>query len=146
MADVVLHTAGADLFGAIARSDLVSLRHALSLEGEDIEARDCVGRTPLHLAIVTGSPQVCQCLLDHGARIDAWTKGGEATVHLAAKRGNLDILVAIMGAVESYSSSRQHIANSTDKTVDVNCLTQKHRMSSLYIAATLGELQIHAPI
>jgi len=135
MADASMQLIKPSLLEAITRSDLLSLKEVLSLKGTNIEARDNVGRTPLHLAIITGSVDVCKCLLEHGARIDAWTDQGEATVHLAAKRGDADILLVIMGAVNRASRDN---TNPSKETVHVNCLTRKYKMSPLYIAVALG--------
>jgi ankyrin repeat protein len=142
-----LQTNSSSLFDVVARSDLTALRNILSLEQVDIETRDAAGRTALHLAILTSSTDVCQCLLEHGAIIDSWTEQGEATVHLAAIKGEAKTLLIVMGALEAKQGAVQHHANVSTAVggkgkhiVDVNCLTRKHNMSPLYIAVTLGKL------
>jgi ankyrin repeat protein len=126
------------LFNTIVRSDLAALKHSLSLKGVDIENRDHVGRTPLHLAILTASSDICQCLLEHGAHVGALTEQEETTVHLAAKRGDVSILQTIMQAIEAKQAAAQHETNPGEQTLDVNCLSGKHKMSPLYIAVALG--------
>lgn len=134
------------IFKAIACADISSLKQSLATKEVDLEARNPVGRTALHLAITAASADICQCLIDNGARLDAWTKQGEAAVHLAAKRGQVDVLHAIMPPlVAEKSATQDNIAaggKKDDRTVHVNCLTQKYQMSPLYIAVALGKLHI----
>lgn len=135
-----------NIFEAIVSADISSLQQSLATKQVDLEARDPVGRTALHLAITASSAEICQCLIDNGARLDAWTEQGEAVVHLAAKRGEMDVLHAIMHSLEAEKSATQHKVAADGKqearTVHVDCLTQKYQMSPLYIAVALGELEI----
>ncbi|PTB35556.1 uncharacterized protein TrAFT101_009403 [Trichoderma asperellum] len=134
------------IFKAIACADISSLKQSLATKEVDLEARNPVGRTALHLAITAASADICQCLIDNGARLDAWTKQGEAAVHLAAKRGQVDVLHAIMPPlVAEKSATQDNIAaggKKDDRTVHVNCLTQKYQMSPLYIAVALARMEV----
>lgn len=136
-----------NIFEAIASADISGLKQRLATQEVDLEARDPVGRTALHLAVTAASAEICQCLIDNGARLDAWTEQGEAVVHLAAKRGEIDVLHAIMPPLEAKKPATTQ-SNVTaddkrkDRTVHVDCLTQKYQMSPLYIAVALGQLEI----
>lgn len=135
-----------NIFEAIVSADISSLKQSLAAKEVDLEARDPAGRTVLHLAVAAASAEICQCLIDNGARLDAWTEQGEAVVHIAAKRGDIDVLHAIMQPLEAKKSATQGLVTAdskkNDRTVHVDCLTQKHQMSPLYIAVALGELEI----
>lgn len=135
-----------NIFEAIVSRDIASLKQSLASKEVDLEARDPVGRTALHLAVIAASAEICQCLIDNGASLDAWTEQGEAVVHLAAKRGELDVLHAIMKPLEGKKPATQGNATTDDekkdRTVHVDCFTEKHRMSPLYIAVALGKLEI----
>lgn len=138
-----------NIFEAIVSADIASLKHSLASKEVDLEARDPVGRTALHLAIIAASAEICQCLIDNGASLDAWTEQGEAVVHLAAKRGELDVLHAVMKPLEgkkpatkSNDATDEKKKEKKDRTVHVDCLTEKHQMSPLYIAVALGKLEI----
>lgn len=150
MADKDLQADRSSIFDIVARADLVSLTQALSTEQVDIEARDPAGRTALHIAVLAATADVCQHLIDHGANVDTWTRQGEAVVHLAARRGEVDILRTVMESVEAKQRAIQSENKPDEKaegsrkggrSVHVNSLTQKHQMSPLYIAVALGTLK-----
>ncbi|KAK2765211.1 hypothetical protein FQN54_008910 [Arachnomyces sp. PD_36] len=86
----------ARLCQAIVAEDLESVRKCCSIEGFDIDQRDYTGRTPLHLAITCSTLEIVQCLLECGARVVARVAGGFTALHLAAERGNADIVRAIL--------------------------------------------------
>lgn len=56
-------------------------------EEVDINRRDHVGRTPLHLAILTGASEIACDLIDTGARMTARLVDGRTALHLAAQLG-----------------------------------------------------------
>jgi ankyrin repeat protein len=58
----------------------------------DVNRRDFTGRTPLHLAVMTSTPEIVQCLVDHGARLIARLADGRTALHLAAARGHTEII------------------------------------------------------
>ncbi|KAL7941252.1 ankyrin repeat protein [Trichoderma barbatum] len=139
------------IFDIVARADLVSLEQIISTKQVDIEARDAAGRTALHVAVIAATADTCQYLIDHGASLDAWTGQGDTIVHLAARRGQVDILRTVMESIEAKqratqtagSSSREAKADDKmDRRVHVNSLTQKYRMSSLYIAVALAHVEV----
>lgn len=55
----------------------------------DPNSRDYTGRAPLHLACMTSSPEIVQCLVDHGARLTARIADGRTSLHIAAARGSV---------------------------------------------------------
>ncbi|KAL6856403.1 hypothetical protein J3F83DRAFT_764105 [Trichoderma novae-zelandiae] len=144
MADA--ESGAASLFESIARADLVGLKEVLTLKQLDVETRDPAGRTALQLAVLAGTAGICQLLIDHGAKLDTWTGQGEAVLHLAARRGDVDVLRAVMDAVESNQRASGHenrpdgrsgIGDKADLTVHVDSLTHRFKMSPLYIAVAL---------
>jgi hypothetical protein len=83
-------------FAAVARSELAVIQHLYSTRGVGINIRDHVGRTPLHLAILSASFDVIQYLFSEGADLRLRMKKGETVVHLAVMRGSLGILRLVM--------------------------------------------------
>ena len=56
-------------------------------EEVDVNRRDHVGRTPLHVAILTGASEIACDLIDAGARMMARLVDGRTALHLAAQLG-----------------------------------------------------------
>ncbi|KAM5381008.1 hypothetical protein ACJZ2D_003123 [Fusarium nematophilum] len=86
----------ARLCQSIVDGDLDDVLNWLSQEDSDPNKRDYTGRTPLHLAVMTSSPEVVRCLVDHGSRITARLADGKTALHLAASRGNVEIIRILM--------------------------------------------------
>lgn len=72
------------LFTAIAARDRDAVQHLLQQE-IDVNQRDHVGRTTLHVAIVSKAPEIACDLIDAGARITARLVDGKAPLHLASQ-------------------------------------------------------------
>ncbi|KAF8204446.1 ankyrin repeat-containing domain protein [Mycena galopus ATCC 62051] len=79
------------LFTAIAACDREAVLNLLV--DIDLNRRDCVDRTPLHMAILSGAPDIACDLVHAGTRITAQTEDGRSSLHLAA----------------SWTSSRCHL-------------------------------------
>jgi hypothetical protein len=86
----------ARLCQAIVDGDLEHVEDWCSQEGVDVNRRDYTGRTPLHLAVMTSTPQIVQCLIDYGARLIARLVDGRTALHLAAARGSKEMVKALM--------------------------------------------------
>ncbi|GAB7356001.1 hypothetical protein MBLNU459_g6627t2 [Dothideomycetes sp. NU459] len=86
---------------AIVDCDLEQVQDWLNQESADPNRRDCTGRTPLQLAVMTSTVQVVQCLIDNGARIVARMADGRTALHLAAMRGNADMVSALLRKSEA---------------------------------------------
>lgn len=66
--------------------------------GAEPNARGSGGRTPLHFAVQSENSKVPKFLLEHGAQVDARTKGGEWTpLHFAALTGDMDLVQLLLG-------------------------------------------------
>ncbi|KAH7163089.1 hypothetical protein B0J13DRAFT_634299 [Dactylonectria estremocensis] len=86
----------ARLCQSIVDGDVDDVLNWLSQEDSDPNKRDYTGRSPLHLAAMTSSPEVVKCLVDHGSRLTARLADGKTALHLAASRGNADIIKILM--------------------------------------------------
>jgi len=86
----------ARLCSAIVDGDLEHVEDWLSQEGANPDTRDFTGRTPLHLAVMSSTPEVVRCLVDAGARLVARIADGRTALHLAAARGNVEIVKILM--------------------------------------------------
>lgn len=81
---------------SIVDGDAEDVSNWLSQEGSDPNKRDYTGRSPLHLAVMTSTPEVVKYLVDHGARLTARLADGRNALHLAASRGDSSIIKILM--------------------------------------------------
>ncbi|EPE25948.1 Ankyrin repeat-containing protein [Glarea lozoyensis ATCC 20868] len=86
----------ARLCQAIVDNDLEHVQDWCEQDGVDVNRRDYTGRTPLHLATMSSTPEIVQCLIDHGARLIARLVDGKTALHIAAARGNAAMVKALM--------------------------------------------------
>jgi ankyrin repeat protein len=116
---------------AIVDLDLEAVRDWFSSpEVVDVNRRDHTGRTPLQLAVMCSTPEIVQCLIEHGARLVARLYNGMTALHLAAHRGEVQIVKDILdkseanaeveaGKEEARLVSRRS-ANATQKSSDTS--------------------------
>ncbi|KAH0595957.1 hypothetical protein MHUMG1_06507 [Metarhizium humberi] len=86
----------ARLCQSIVDGDIDDVLNWLSQEEADPNKRDYTGRTPLHLAVMTSTPDIVKCLVDHGVRLTARLADGRTALHLAAARGNAEMIKILM--------------------------------------------------
>lgn len=81
---------------AIVDGDVEYVQQWLSQEGNDPNTRDYTGRAPLHLAVAQSTLEVVRCLIDGGARMVARLVDGTTALHLAAIRGDVEMVSALL--------------------------------------------------
>lgn len=91
----------ARLCQAIVDGDIEHVEDWCKQEGADANRRDHTGRTPLHLAAMSSTPEIVQCLINHGARLVARLVDGSTALHIAARRGNVPMVKAILQKSEA---------------------------------------------
>jgi ankyrin repeat protein len=91
----------ARLCQAIVDGDLEHVEDWCRQKGADINRRDHTGRTPLHLATMSSTPEIVQCLIDNGARLVARVVDGFTPLHIAARRGNAAMVKTILEKSEA---------------------------------------------
>ncbi|KAI0303314.1 hypothetical protein B0F90DRAFT_1710051 [Multifurca ochricompacta] len=83
--------ATAKFFGAITNNDTLAVTQMIE-DGEDVNRRDHVGRTPLQVAILSNSVEVARVFIVAGARMTARLVGGRTSFHLAAQMGQVTLI------------------------------------------------------
>ncbi len=91
---------------AIVDGDLEHVTDWLAQEGVDPNTRDYTGRTPLHLAVMSSTPEIVRVLIDGGARLVARLADGRTALHLAAARGEVQIVKMLLD--KSASNEAEH--------------------------------------
>lgn len=116
---------------AIVDQDLEAVRDWFSsTEVVDVDRRDHTGRTPLHLAAMCSTPEILQTLIEHGARIVSRLYNGMTALHIAAHRGELQMVKDLLEKSTSNEEeesrkengrkiARRAASNNPDTTKDV---------------------------
>lgn len=85
-----------ELCQKICNGDLNFIQSWCQNNTNSIDRRDHTGRTPLHVAAQSSTPEIVTCLIDHGARIVARLVDGMTALHLAALRGSVEIVTILL--------------------------------------------------
>ncbi|KAF8260330.1 hypothetical protein EI94DRAFT_1780506 [Lactarius quietus] len=102
--DAAYVQATARFCSAICKNDVLAVKQMIE-DGEEPNRRDQVGRTPLHVAILSDSVEVGCVLIDAGARMTARLVGGRTSLHLAAQMGQV-LLVKKMLERSAYNKEK----------------------------------------
>ncbi|KAK5056680.1 hypothetical protein LTR84_012212 [Exophiala bonariae] len=97
---------------AIVDQDIDAVRDWFSSpEVTDVNRRDHTGRTPLQLAAMCSIPEVVQVLIEHGARLVSRLYNGMTALHIAAHRGNAQIVKDLLekSAANEQEESRKEV-------------------------------------
>lgn len=76
------------VFDLAARGDAEHLDTLLTARPEALDARDRLGKTPLHFAVTFGHAEVAAVLVEHGADLNAADGTGMTPLHVAAMMCN----------------------------------------------------------
>lgn len=82
---------------AIVDQDLDAVKDWFSSpEVVDVNRRDHTGRTPLQLAAMCSTPDIVHYLIEHGARLVSRLYNGMTALHIAAHRGDVQMVKLIL--------------------------------------------------
>ncbi|GMV90241.1 MAG: hypothetical protein AMXMBFR82_00190 [Candidatus Hydrogenedentota bacterium] len=75
---------GRSIHDAAAMADLATATAWLDRDPSLVESTNELGKTPLHMAVTSGSSEMVQLLLDRGAEVNAHDRTGLTPLHVAA--------------------------------------------------------------
>ncbi|RCK79868.1 MAG: hypothetical protein OZSIB_4022 [Candidatus Ozemobacter sibiricus] len=111
---------------AAAEGDLAVI-DLLASHGADLEIRTRGEATPLLVAIATEHPDAARRLLELGAQADAVDRDGWSATHMAARRGQLDLVQALLA-----------------RGAPVDAPTRDHALTPLHLAVMRGHADVAA--
>ena len=93
-------TYGEALRLAAKKGDIATVKTLLNKPGIDVDTKDIIGKTPLHIAAEEGMRSLVWILLAKGANIEARNNSGWTPLHLAAWKGKIAVvrLLLVRGA------------------------------------------------
>ncbi|KAF4337053.1 ankyrin repeat [Fusarium beomiforme] len=120
---------------SIVDGDVDDVSNWLSQDDADPNKRDYTGRTPLHLAVMTSTPEVIKCLVDHGARLTARLADGKNALHLAASRGEVEIIKILMEkSIENEEAEEERQDKKRQAAKKASSSNRDHKEDSLSVS------------
>ena len=108
---------------AVQAGDLAAVRAIVEQAPTQVNAKDEMGRTPLHWAARGTNAELLAYLVDKGAVVNALDSNGTAPIHSVASRGNVDGIRILLG-----------------KGADIHLVTAE-KDTPLHLAAQAGRVE-----
>ncbi|KAK8798793.1 hypothetical protein WA158_007877 [Blastocystis sp. Blastoise] len=121
---------------AANKGDIQELIRYIEIEGNDINNTDFLGRTALHIAILSHQTEAVKYLLSHGANIKLLFNNGRNVFHVAAQYGYLDILELLT----TYNNNLLKQENQSDSALDLNSICIETGLTALHYSILYGHL------
>jgi hypothetical protein len=131
-----------NIFQAITSADLPFVRTWCAEHVTEVNLPDHLGRAPIHLAVMSSALPIVQILIEKGARLSSKLSRGENVLHLAAMRGDMEILLAVMKGLEAENERKRmgDVSESGKEVVHVDTLMSDPQVSALHLATICGSL------
>jgi ankyrin repeat protein len=110
-----------DLSHAVIAKDVARVKEIIDA-GADVNAKDALGRTPLHLAAFHGQTEIIDLLIAHGADVNARDLAAMSPLHAAVIAGKQGAAVQML----------------LDRNADLHAIDEKGQ-TALHLAAATGQ-------
>ena len=87
------------------RGNIKIVEHLVGLIGIDIDAKDKIGSTALHIASTYDMPEIVKILLGKNADFNLKDKQKQTPLHRAAQEGSAEIIEAILEVLEDKEAA-----------------------------------------
>nr|XP_022902304.1 transient receptor potential channel pyrexia-like [Onthophagus taurus] len=116
-------------------------------EGVDPNVMDIKGRTPLHLASVSGGPECLKMLIEHGADVRKWDRLFKVTpLHCAASKGHICCVKILIkhGADVNANLSQKSPLHYAVQSEAIECIKELLEAGALpYTSQVFSETPLH---
>ncbi|WP_374698212.1 ankyrin repeat domain-containing protein [Wolbachia endosymbiont (group B) of Limnophora tigrina] len=112
-----------------------ALGQSILENGEDIDAQDENGLTPLHHAVANNNEESVKLLVECGAKVDVQDKNGHTPLHYATTRGYVEIIEYL---VESEANVNVLIKHGADRSLikDEDLIDRLNKLSEVVSSAS----------
>ncbi|KAG8939661.1 hypothetical protein FRC04_006086 [Tulasnella sp. 424] len=95
------------LFSHIVSHNRAACTDFLKRNADAIKTRDHLGRTPLQMALICSSEDICLDLIEQGARMTSRLVDGRCSLHLAAQMGMPKVIKALLEKSEKNKLEKE---------------------------------------
>lgn len=104
-----------------------------------VDTPDCLGRTALHLAVLSNQVKAAEILLDAGADPTLHLKDGRSIIHIAAEYGYLDMLAMLLTKLKLLKKESQEGEQITCE-MDLDEENKQTQFTALHYAVLFGHV------
>ena len=104
-----------------------------------VDTPDALGRTALHIAVLSNQIEVVKFLLDAGADASLHLKDGRNVIHIAAEYGYLEMLSILLDKLK-LSKSNATATEETGEGIDLDEINKTTQLSALHYAVLFGHV------
>ena len=99
----------AELFDAVKKQGTTADQiNAILNKGANVNARNVIQSTPLHVACVKGNMELAMALVDRGADVDARNVEQDTPLHNACYSGNMELIMALLNRGADVNASDRY--------------------------------------